>query len=245
MDYVQFLALMKRILRPHTYIEVGIGEGATFFSDPVPEFVIGIDPNLQFGATLASRTPNCRGMVIMRSSSDEAFAEFSSHNTLGDHKADMAFVDGLHHSDVVLRDIANCARVSRENALIFVHDVFPGNEAQASRQPIAGAWMGDVYKVVPVIVRLLHWVPTLLIKDIAPSGMFILRATGDIYGSIFNRYQMLVAAMESCEFAGTIEEMNSKAVSRTSRAFGAFIEQSIGELPQGEAAQALIRSLMA
>jgi len=227
MGHLQFLALMKRLLQPRTYLEVGIGQGESLFSDPVPEFVIGIDPNPRFGAAFADQIGACRGLLIIRSTSDDAFARLLTDKVLGERKLDLAFVDGLHHSDVVLRDIANCARFSRKDALIFVHDVFPGNESQASRQAIPGAWMGDVYKIVPIIWRYFSWVPNLLIKDIPPSGMFILRASDDLYKAIFSQYDRLVAAMGNYEFAPTIEEMNAKAVSHTSSAFAAFIEQSM------------------
>src|SRR5205823_3201985 len=188
----------------------------------------------------------CRNLLLLRSTSDDAFAVLAEHKLLGDRKSDIAFVDGLHHSDAVLRDIANCARFSREGALIFVHDVFPENEIQASRQEIPGTWMGDVYKVVPIIWRHLGWVETLLVNDIPPSGMFILRITGDIHDAIFSQYDVLVTAMERCEYAATLEEINAKAVSRTSRPFAEFIEHSIRALHPGEsAAQTLLRSMMA
>ncbi len=246
-DHVEFLAKMKRILRPNTYIEIGIASGTTLFSDPIPNFVIGIDPNPAFESKVGSRLNAVHNSMIMRSTSDNAFAQLSSQRLLGDRKCDMAFVDGLHHCEVVLRDIANCARLSREHALIFVHDIFPGNEIEASRQPPnqPGSWMGDVYKVVPAIWQFLDWIPTVLVVDVPPSGMFILRTGGDIYNGIMKQIQNLEAAMASYDFASVMQEMRAKAISHSSRPLAAFIEESIGELPEGEtAAQFLICSMM-
>jgi hypothetical protein len=237
MDHVEFLVMMKRIFRPETYIEIGVAAGVTLFSDPIPDFVIGIDPNPQWTAAIAERISACRGLLMMRSTSDEAFAALASQNILGQRRLDFAFVDGMHHCEVVLRDIANCARFSQHGALIFVHDVFPANEHQASRQIVEGSWMGDVYKVVPLIWRFLGWVPTLLIKDILPSGMFILRVTGDLHNAIFSQYDALVAAMGGYVLAPTLEDMNGRCVSRTSPALAAFIEQSQGRPSAAKSSQ--------
>jgi tetratricopeptide (TPR) repeat protein len=224
MGYAAFLALMKQIFRPRTYIEVGSRKVGTLLSDPVPEFVVGIDPELEL---TAAEVRGCRNLLIMRRKSDDAFAELFSEKFLGARQSDFAFIDGMRHCEVVLRDIANCARLSREGALIFVHGVLPDNEPEASREPQPGRWMGDVYKVVPTIWRFLSWIPTLLISDISPSGMLILEVTGNIHDAIFSQYDALVAAMESLELEPTLEEMRAKAVLRASRAIAGFIEQGL------------------
>jgi len=223
-DHVAFLALMKRVFRPRTYIEVGIRKAATLLSDPVPEFVVGIDPDPELSA---DGIRGCRNLLIMRSKSDDAFGELFSGKFLGERRSDFAFLHGVHRCEVVLRDIANCARLSRDGALIFVHDVLPENQSQASREPRPGRWMGDVYKIVPTIWRFLSWVPMLLVNDIPPSGMLLLRVTGDMHDAIFSQYDALVAAMESLELEPTLEEMHAKAVSRASPAIAGFIEQAL------------------
>jgi hypothetical protein len=40
MNHSHFSAMMGRTLRPRSYIEVGIAEGASLFVDPIPEFVV-------------------------------------------------------------------------------------------------------------------------------------------------------------------------------------------------------------
>jgi hypothetical protein len=75
------------------------------------------------------------------------------------------------------------------------------------------------------------WIPTLLINDIPPSGMLILRVTGDMHNAIFSQYDALVAAMEGVELEPTLDEMNAKAVSRTSPALASFIEQAMALSP--------------
>jgi tetratricopeptide (TPR) repeat protein len=223
-DHVTFLALMKRIFRPQTYIEVGVWRGTTLLSDPVPEFVVGIDPAPDLSADVTRR---CRNLLIIKSKSDDAFAELAAGKYLGQRRSDLAFVDGMHHCEIVLRDIANCARLSRDGALIFVHDVLPGDDLDVSREPRPDRWVGDVYKVVPALWRLCSWIPNLLVSDIPPSGMLILRVTGDIHDAIFSQYDAMVAAMEALELEPALKEMREKAVSRASPAFTDFIEQAL------------------
>jgi len=229
-DHVAFLALMKRIFRPRTYVGVGIRHGATLLSDPVPDFVVGIDPDPEL---TADATRACRNLLIMRSKSDDAFAELSSGKYLGERRSDFAVVDGGHDCAAVLRDIANCARLSGEGALIFVHDVLPENHSEAAGDPGPGRWVGDVYKLVPTMWRFLSWVPMLLIHDIGPSGMLILRVTGDMHAAIFGQYDALVAEMESLEPEPTLEEMRATAVSRASPALADFIEQALASSRPG------------
>jgi glycosyltransferase involved in cell wall biosynthesis/cytochrome c-type biogenesis protein CcmH/NrfG len=223
-DHGAFLAVMKRIFRPRTYIEVGIRQGATLLSEPVPEFVVGIDPE---PALTGEAIRGCRNLLIMRSKSEDALAELFSGKFLGERQSDFTVLQGTHHCEVVLRDIANCARLSRDGALIFVHDVLPGEDLDVSREPRPDRWVGDVYKVVPTIWRFLGWIPTLLVGDIPPSGMLILRVTGDIHSAIFNQHDAMVTAMESLELEPALDEMRAKAVSRASPAFADFIVQAL------------------
>src|SRR5207248_4797904 len=121
------------------------------------------------------------------------------------------------------------------------------NESQASRvQPSTNAaWMGDVYKVVPVFWQFYDWLPAVLIKDIPPSGIFALRVTPDLHEAITGDYTDITRAMEAVEFAPTIAEMKARAVNPTSGELAAFIEGCMPTSPAGETtATLLIRAMM-
>jgi len=65
---------------------------------------------------------------------------------------DIIFIDGLHHADVVYRDIINSLKILNENGTIVVHDVIPASH-NAQVIPMEKAynlgtipWNGDVWK---------------------------------------------------------------------------------------------------
>ena len=71
-----------------SYLEIGLGDGANFRHINCP-VKIGVDPK-----------PSINGLGIMKTTSDEFFSESKE-------KYDLIFIDGLHHSDQVERDIIN------------------------------------------------------------------------------------------------------------------------------------------
>ena len=107
MNHIELLKALKTILRPHTYLEVGIAAGDTLFSRPLPEFIIAIDPEPSFTANSFSMMTAIRSFLLFKTTSDEAFERLQNEQLLGNRKLDMSFVDGLHHAEVALRDIAN------------------------------------------------------------------------------------------------------------------------------------------
>jgi predicted O-methyltransferase YrrM len=221
-DYVHLLSLIKRLIQPNVYLEVGVAGGATLASDPVPEIVIGIDPKPALTADAIARLAS-KKFTLLTATSDDAFAEL----TLDDGPIDMSYIDGLHHAEVALRDIANCARLSREGALMCVHDVIPGNQQQASRTQGPGTWMGDVYKIVPIIWNHFPEIPTILINDVPPSGMFILVNTGDIYERVMGKYASLVREIDDLEYTTTVRDLKARSVGWNTQVFARFIVQAV------------------
>jgi hypothetical protein len=76
--------------------------------------------------------------------SDDAFIEIKKNNK----KYDIIFIDGLHHSEQVTRDINNSLDVLNKNGMILLHDCNPRTALEAC-YPIngkEGAWNGDCYK---------------------------------------------------------------------------------------------------
>jgi hypothetical protein len=98
MDYVRLLALIKRILVPTVYLEVGVGGGATLASEPVPDIVIGIDPEPRLSEDALARLNSAKRFVMLTATSDGGFAELWPGLHLADGTVDLSFVDGLHHS---------------------------------------------------------------------------------------------------------------------------------------------------
>ena len=70
-------------------------------------------------------------------------------NFIGDDtKFDIIFIDGLHHSDQVLKDIENSLNHLSDNGTIVCHDCLPTTEKMQERNDHGGEWTGDVWKAI-------------------------------------------------------------------------------------------------
>jgi hypothetical protein len=68
------------------------------------------------------------------------------------YKYNVVFIDGLHHSDQVNRDIANAIQYTEDDGIIILHDCNPESEMR-QRVPAdfdiwEHGWNGDVWKSI-------------------------------------------------------------------------------------------------
>lgn len=75
--------------------------------------------------------------------SDEYFAQLDPST-----KFDLIFIDGLHLSEQVLKDIDNSLKHLNENGAILCHDCLPPSEKHQVREDHGGPWNGDVWKAI-------------------------------------------------------------------------------------------------
>lgn len=115
-----------------SYLEIGLGDGKNFRNVKC-DYKVGIDPNLPFDWDTDNE------MSIGKMSSDEYF-------DLYDSKFDLIFIDGLHHSDQVERDIVNAWKRLYKDGIILIHDILPHNEAMTIVPRQQRIWTGDVFK---------------------------------------------------------------------------------------------------
>jgi hypothetical protein len=108
------------------YLEIGIQEGICFRHVNC-EYKVGVDPALDSSATF-------------KITSDEFFKNLNKNE-----KFDIIFIDGLHTSEQVDKDIENSLNVLNENGVILLHDCNPLIEDYAKEYPIHDNWMGTVY----------------------------------------------------------------------------------------------------
>lgn len=87
--------------------------------------------------------PNDLDSISFVGTSDQYFDSISD-----DVKYDIIFIDGLHHSDQVLKDIENSLEHLSENGTIICHDCLPSTEKMQERDDHGGEWTGDVWKAI-------------------------------------------------------------------------------------------------
>lgn len=124
--------IINALIKKHGYksfLEIGTNTGVNSRGVEC-ETKVGVDPEpLESG--LAETT------FIM--TSDDYFLT----NT---RKFDIYFVDGLHHSDQVYRDINNCLDHLNEGGTIVCHDMSPRAEIEQRVPRETKIWNGDCWK---------------------------------------------------------------------------------------------------
>ncbi|NBU81772.1 MAG: class I SAM-dependent methyltransferase, partial [Flavobacteriaceae bacterium] len=110
------------------YLEIGVSNGINFASIEC-NYKVGVDPALDSPATI-------------HLTSDDFFAQ-------NQEKFDVIFIDGLHHSDQVYRDIINSLNVLSEGGYIICHDMNPWDEHVQNipyDPSVHTFWTGDCWK---------------------------------------------------------------------------------------------------
>jgi hypothetical protein len=118
------------------YLQIGIDNGVNLALVSATTKV-GVDPSPQ-------RTDFNDDTTIYVSESDSFFENWDKRQ-----KFDLIFVDGLHTSEQVEKDILNSLKVIRKNGAILIHDIEPPNEWYArphSQYKYGEGWCGDVWK---------------------------------------------------------------------------------------------------
>jgi predicted O-methyltransferase YrrM len=203
-----YFDVMSRIvahLKPKTYVEIGVFEGASLQLARAAEAIVGIDPEPQISWPLPAN------MKLFKTTSDAFFSDHDLKAELGQRSIDLAFIDGMHLFDFALRDFANLERCCHADSVILIHDCFPLDEESAGREPRASRWSGDVWRL---IVLLKKHRPDLRIHTIAtaPTGLTVVQNLDPASTYLMDNKERLCAEFLSLEYAtlneGKAEKLN-------------------------------------
>jgi hypothetical protein len=166
-SYTEVLNRFHATLRPRTYLEIGTGTGTSLELSKCAS--IAIDPGFRLERDVLKGKPCC---LLFQMTSDAFFAEYSPSSLFG-KPVDMAFLDGMHYAEFLLRDFINVEPHLKKNSVLMLHDCIPGNIEMTSRTIQQGvAWTGDVWKVVIVLKK---YRPDMRIQafDSPPTGLIV------------------------------------------------------------------------
>jgi hypothetical protein len=164
--YYRVLKRLHAELRPATYLEIGIRKGDSLALASGSDACIGVDPQPLLSRPLSA---SCR---VFEETSDDFFAGHDVRDVLGGREVDLAFIDGMHLFEFVLRDLANVERYAAPGTLAILHDCLPVDAVSASRRRTTRLWTGDVWKCVFVLLE--HRPDlTLTVIDVGPSGLLM------------------------------------------------------------------------
>jgi hypothetical protein len=113
-----------------SYLEIGVQDYSSNCEKIKAEYKIAVDP-----------AP--RNKCDFIGTSDEYFTQLSLET-----KFDIVFIDGLHLSEQVNKDIENSLNHLNPKGTIVLHDCNPKTESMQLRNDHEGPWTGDVWKSV-------------------------------------------------------------------------------------------------
>lgn len=133
MERFDIINYLVKINGYNTFLEIGTQKQINFSHIKI-DYKVCVDPD-----------PNANATYQM--TSDDFF-------NVNKETFDIIFIDGLHHSDYVYRDIINSIKILNDGGVIVVHDCIPFDEV-AQIIPLerasnlgAHAWNGDVWKSI-------------------------------------------------------------------------------------------------
>jgi hypothetical protein len=174
--YLEALSWMDTLLAPRTYLEIGTSGGHSV--ELMSGDTVCVDPSFQINHNVLGRR---RRSFFYQGTSDEFFQEenLRLHFPQG---IDLAFLDGLHMFETLLRDFIHVERFSTARTVVLLHDCLPFNTRMAERlrrnggedeEPaIRDFWTGDVWKVLLILKR---YRPDLSVcfLDSGPTGLVV------------------------------------------------------------------------
>ena len=194
--YLALLARLHQFLKPRTYVEIGVWEGASLRLAQCGTTAIGIDPHPR----ITSRLPE--HVRLVQETSDRFFEHRDLRRELEGQAVELAFIDGMHQFEFVLRDFMNLEATSARSGLILIHDCYPRDAASSERDPEPGMdfWTGDVWRAV---VALRRYRADLEIVTLAcpPSGIGLMRNLDPNSGVLHALYEQIVEEMLAYDFS--------------------------------------------
>jgi hypothetical protein len=165
--YYQVLRWIHLIVQPANYLEIGVDKGISLEQAGKSTPAIGIDPAPSIEHTLSP------AVTIYEMTSDDFFAQHDVHDSLGG-PVELAFIDGLHLFEQVLRDFVHLERCSTDDTVIILHDCLPLDEVTAARERTTDFYCGDVWKAT-LALRLHRPDLDMVVVPTAPTGLCLVR----------------------------------------------------------------------
>lgn len=195
--YTDILAAIHQLLRPRTYVEIGVFRGASLKLAQRDTRVVGIDPIPQVPAALAPNT------TVYAMKSDDYFARRDVRDDLGGLPIELAFIDGLHNFEFALRDFINLERHAAPGSTILVHDWYPLNRFTAERECKSPFFSGDVWRLMLILKK---YRPELRVVTVAtaPTGLGIVRGLDPASRVLERNFDAIVAEFMALDY-GVLE----------------------------------------
>jgi len=169
-SYRDVLTYVNQALRPLTYLEIGVETGATLRLARTAKRIVGVDPNLE----LLQRDEITSRARLHACTSDEFFEKHTLASEFDSMPLDLAFIDGMHSFEFVLRDFRSVESWANDHTIVILHDVLPILPLVAERNRRTKFWVGDVWKAIWLLVEYRSDLEISIVPT-PPSGLAIVR----------------------------------------------------------------------
>lgn len=198
LDFLKALHVKRHVIR---YLEIGTLYGASLSLAAGPS--IAIDPSFLLDKEDWSARQHIN---LFEMTSDAFFSKHDPRDSLAG-PVELAFIDGMHLSEFVFRDFINAERCCSKNSIIVLNNPIPQNYEMTERRrrtsmrhdkPLASAWTGDVWRVVPLLRRER---PDLCVRvlDCQPTGLVLISNLNPHYRTSPGRLTELEHALSDSE----------------------------------------------
>ncbi|MGL4488059.1 MAG: class I SAM-dependent methyltransferase [Rhizobiaceae bacterium] len=204
LHYLDVIGRIDAVLKPSTYLEIGTHDGSSLRR--VSCASIAVDPNFVIDSNVIGTKPKC---FAFQMTSDRFFELHDPKQLLGG-PVKLAFLDGMHRFEFLLRDFIQVEKHCEPNSLVLLHDCFPLNVAMTERiynvharpgfdlikskddfkQP-AFWWTGDVWKVLWILKKFRPEL-VMLNLDAAPTGLTMLTGLNPASTVLEDKYFQIV-----------------------------------------------------
>lgn len=198
MSYLDFLEILAAKRETRNYLEIGVHYG-DMLARIACDTALGIDPGFILAHDVTQRK---RRTLLYRCTSDSYFAGNDTCALLGGG-LDLAFLDGLHQFEFLLRDFYNTEAACDPNGLIVLHDCMPLNVEMTTRDPeaprtdgLSGMWTGDVWKLVPILREHRPDLDIHLV-DCQPTGLVCVTGLDPTSRVLRDRYRTIVRSQRN------------------------------------------------
>ncbi len=193
-DYRENLRAIHARIVPRTYVEIGVETGESLVLVRPGTIAVGIDPAPGVLYELPPTT------MLAKQTSDEFFAQNRIAGFLGELPIDLAFIDGMHLFEHVLRDFINCERHCTVESSILLDDCWPLDARTASRERVTQFWNGDVWRMIPALRKhrtdlRIHTIAT------SPAGLCVIRGLDPNSRVLADRYDEIVREFREFDYA--------------------------------------------
>lgn len=173
----EFLTQLHKLLKPKTYLEIGVQHGWSLDLAHAAEVAIGVDPQ--------PLVPEKGNQAIYPISSDDFFGDLGPQIP----PIDFAFIDGMHLFEYALRDFMGVLPYLHSRSVVVFDDVLPRNQEEAARIQCPGDWTGDVWKLGATLPK---YRPDLIfhLANTTPTGTMV------VYGFGRTKYQFVQGSLD-------------------------------------------------